>query len=87
MWQPCTGKGVWSPIFEIKNSRGQALTYLSAPFQCSWNPLAGKNSNTWVKYGEYAGVIDSTDKYSDWIINKKDLIASNKYQLKQYFNH
>ena len=87
LWQPCTGKSVWSPIFEIKNSRGQALTYLSAPFQCSWNPLAGKNSNTWVKYEEYAGVIDSTDKYSDWIINKKDLIASNKYQLKQYFNH
>ena len=87
LWQPCTGKSVWSPIFEIKNSRGQALTYLSAPFQCSWNPLAGKNSNTWVKYGEYAGVIDSTDKYSDWNINKKDLIASNKYQLKQYFNH
>ena len=87
LWQPCTGKSVWSPIFEVNNSRGQSLTYLSAPFQCSWNPLAGKNSNTWVQYGEYAGTIDSTDKYSDWTINKKDLIASNKYELKQYFNH
>jgi hypothetical protein len=74
-------------FFEINNSRSQPLTYLPAPFQCSWNPLAGKNSNTWVKYGGYAGVIDSTDKYSDWNINKKDLIASNKYQLKQYFKH
>ena len=86
-WQPCTGNSVWSPIFEIQNSREQILTYFSAPFQCSWNPLAGKNSNYWVKYGNFVGTIDSTDKYSDWFINKRNLLSSNKYLLRQYFKY
>ena len=86
-WQPCTGKSVWSPIFEIQNSRDQTLTYLPAPFQCSWNPLAGRNSNTWIDYGEFVGTIDSTDIYADWYINKRNLVSSNKYLLKQYFKY
>jgi len=86
-WQPCTGNSVWSPIFEIQNSREQTLTYLPAPFQCSWNPLAGKHSNTWIEYGEYIGTIDSTDSYSDWFINKRNLVSSNKYLLRQYFKY
>ncbi len=86
-WQPCTGNSVWSPIFEIQNSRDQTITYLPAPFQCSWNPLAGKNSNTWINYGDFVGTIDSSDSYSDWIINKTDLASSNKYLLKQYFKY
>jgi hypothetical protein len=86
-WQPCTGNSVWSSIFEVKNSRDQTLTYLSAPFQCSWNPLAGENSNTWHQYGEYTGMIDSTNNYSDWFIQKENILSSNKYMLRQYFNY
>jgi len=86
-WQPCTGNSVWSPIFEIKNSRYQTLTYLPAPFQCSWNPLAGKHSNTWIEYSDYTGSIDNTDSYADWSITKENLLSSNRYLLRQYFNY
>ena len=86
-WQPCTGNSVWSPIFEVKNSRYQTLTYLPAPFQCSWNPLAGKHSNTWIEYSDYTGSIDSTDGYSDWFMIKENLLSSNRYLLRHYFNY
>jgi len=86
-WQPCTGNSVWSPIFEVKNSRYQTLTYLLAPFQCSWNPLAGKHSNTWIEYSDYTGSIDNTDSYADWSITKENLLSSNRYLLRQYFNY
>ena len=86
-WQPCTGNSVWSPVFEIINSRDQTLTYLPAPFQCSWNPLAGENSNTWHQYGEYTGLIDSTTQYSDWSIQKENTLSSNRYTLRQYFDY
>ena len=86
-WQPCTGNSVWSPIFEVKNSRYQTLTYLPAPFQCSWNPLAGKHSNTWIEYSDYTGSIDNTDIYSDWSITKENLLSSNRYLLRQYFHY
>ena len=84
-WQPCTGKGVWSPIFEIQNSREQTITYLDSPFQCGWNPLAGRNSDTWLQYEKFTGLIDSTDEYSDWVIRKKDLPSSNVYYLRHHF--
>ena len=85
-WQPCTGKSVWSPIFEIQNSREQTVTYMDAPFQCGWNPLAGKNSNFWFDYEKYTGLIDSTEKYSDWSISKMDLPSSNEYYLRHHFS-
>ena len=84
-WQPCTGKSVWSPVFEVQNSREQTLTYLNAPFQCGWNSLAGKNSNTWVEYRKHTGLLDSTEQYDDWYIKKMNLISSNEYYLKHYF--
>jgi len=84
-WQPCTGKSVWSPVFEVQNSRDQTLTYLNAPFQCGWNSLAGKNSNSWVKYGKHTGLIDSTEQYVDWSVKKMNLVSSNDYYLKHYF--
>ena len=84
-WQPCTGKGVWSPIFEIQNSREQTITYLDAPFQCGWNPLAGRNSDTWIKYEKITGLIDSTNEYRNWTIRKIDLPSSNVYYLRHHF--
>ena len=85
-WQPCTGKSVWSPIFEIQNSREQTITYMDAPFQCGWNPLAGKNSNFWFDYKKYTGLIDSTERYSDWLVSKMDLPSSNEYYLRHHFS-
>ncbi|MDA9934992.1 right-handed parallel beta-helix repeat-containing protein, partial [Candidatus Marinimicrobia bacterium] len=84
-WQPCTGKSVWSPVFEVQNSREQTLTYLNAPFQCGWNSLAGKNSNSWLKYRKHTGLLDSTEQYVDWSIKKMNLVSSNDYYLKHYF--
>ena len=86
-WQPCTGKSIYSSIFEVTNSRGLALTYLPAPFQCSWNPLAGQNSDKWNYYGQYTGVIDSSNSYKDWTIKKDRIPASNIYSLNQYFHN
>ena len=85
-WQPCTGKSVWSPIFEIQNSREETITYMDAPFQCGWNPLAGKNSNFWFDYDKYTGLIDSTESYSDWFVSKMDLPSSNVYYLRHHFS-
>ena len=85
-WQPCTGKSVWSPIFEIQNSREQTITYMDAPFQCGWNPLAGKNSNFWFDYDKYTGLIDSTEKYRDWFVSKMDIPSSNEYYLRHHFS-
>tara|TARA_B100000073_G_C23740689_1_gene573614 strand:+ start:569 stop:3148 length:2580 start_codon:yes stop_codon:yes gene_type:complete len=84
-WQPCTGQSIYSSIFDITNSRGLALTYLPAPFQCSWNPLAGQNSNKWNQYGQYTGVIDSSNSYKDWTIKKGRIPATKVYNLNQYF--
>ena len=86
-WQPCTGSMVSSPVFEVKNSRDISITYLSAPFHCSYNPLAGENSNKWNKYSEYIGEIDSSTLYKDWYISKKYIASTNKYILRQFFDY
>ena len=84
-WQPCTGRSVWSPVFEVQNSREQTLTYLDAHFQCGWNALAGKNSDTWIKYRNHTGLIDSSEQYVDWYIARGNLTSSNEYYLKHHF--
>ena len=59
---------------------------MDAPFQCGWNPLAGKNSNFWFDYKKYTGLIDSTERYSDWLVSKMDIPSSNEYYLRHHFS-
>ena len=86
-WQPCTGNSVWSYLAEIRNSRNQKITYLPAPFQCYWNPLAGENSNIWHSYENFTGLITENDNYENWIINPEDAPSSDTYSIWQYFEY
>ena len=86
-WQPCTGNSVWSYIAELRDARNQKLTYLTAPFQCYWNPLEGENSNTWHNYENFTGLINKTNDYTNWQIEAQDIPNSDSYSIWQYFEH